>query len=740
MNESQVGFLRTAAKRKLLNFCQVIDQKYEAAWFHEVIADCLEKALVNTKEGKKTRIILSIPPRHGKSQLASIYFPAWALGKHPTLKFILSTYGAELSEEIGMKTRDVIRSPEYGAIFPEIELRQDTKAKAKWQTNKGGSFTAVGVGGAVTGRGADIIICDDLHKDRAEAESETVRSKVWDYYRSTLYSRLEGFGAVIVIMQRWHTDDLVGKLLEDQERLKIAGEAYDDWEVINFPAIADDDEFYEDKLVRSKGQSLWDKKFPIPVLDNIRQVAGVYGWACTPSETPILMEDFTYKKIKDVKKGDKIIGFETGTSAQRSKLVVTEVKSTFSKEDFVYNLEMSSGRTVRCTEDHKWFTGRLPTEKEPNRKKYAPVKKGGSLLFVSEPLSEITERERFLWGYLAGIVDGEGSIKRGVLDIHQSVERHPLICKKITAVLDELGLKYITEIRKRSDKNPAWSDCQRWVVHNIRDVYPKLIHYGESAKSEEMIEVLIKHGHCMVREKDRVISMEKSETETVYALETGTGNYIAWGYASSNSQYQQDPVLSETQEFKTEYFKYITEEELQYKYLRYYTLVDPAISQKKEADNTVVLTVGKEVSGPNIYRIREDAGKFTPQQTIDLIFKHQEDFKGSRMFLETVAYQKALKYSIEEEQRRRGIYFSVNELRADNKDSRIRGLLPLYQAGVIYHRKSDVEYERELLQFPRGKHDDRADAMSYTLFALHNTENSSVTQFKQKLNGYFRSK
>ncbi len=268
-------------------------------WFHELIANKLEEALLKASRNEKARIIITIPPRHGKTQLASTYFSAWALGKFPELKFILSSYGADLSEKIGMQTRDIISSEAYQAIFPEITLRPDQKAKAKWQTNKGGSFTAVGIGGAITGIGGNCIVVDDPHKDRAEAESSLMRDRVWEYYQSTLYSRLEGHGAVILIMQRWHVDDLVGRILEESKRLREANQPYDEWEVINFPAIAEEDEYINGKLVRSKGEALWPNKFPLEVLKNI-EAKNVYNWSSQYMQDPILSvnQDFQQSMFK----------------------------------------------------------------------------------------------------------------------------------------------------------------------------------------------------------------------------------------------------------------------------------------------------------------------------------------------------------------------------------------------------------------------------------------------------------
>ena len=474
--------MRTAANNHLLNFCQLIDPNYQPAWFQEKIAEVLEKALENTLKKKKTRIILSIPPRHGKSQLASIYFPAWALGKYPQLKFILSTYGAELSEEIGMKTRDTISNEAYSSIFNGIELKADTKSKAKWMTNKGGSYTAVGIGGAITGKGGNVIIIDDPHKDRTEAESDLARKTVWDYYRSTLYSRLEGLGTIIVIMQRWRDNDLVGLLLEEDAKIKKENpESAENWEVINFPALAEEDEYFHGELVRKEGEPLWPERYPMEFLQLIRQQSP-YFWA---------------------------------------------------------------------------------------------------------------------------------------------------------------------------------------------------------------------------------------------------------------SQYMQNPILAETAEFKKEYFRVFNEEDLKQKYLRYYTICDPAISQKKSGDNTVVITIAKEVNGPNFYRIREDAGKFTPQQTVDLIFDHQKTY-NSEVAVEMVQYQAALKFLIEEKKRLLQQFFIMHELKSSaKKEERIRQLLGLYQSGVFWHRAGDIAYEEELLAFPNGRRDDRIDACAYIVqIAVNTRSGSGIRQFKQKWLGY----
>lgn len=280
-NEKQ-SVLRTAARKEFINYCEVIDEKYQANWHHEVIADILQKALGRVLKGEDVRIILEVPPRHGKSDETTIKFPSWVLGEHPSIPVIVSSYSADLAEDFGQKTRDLMNSQSYQDIF-STRLREDTKSKGRWLTQSDGGYTAVGVGGAITGRGFKIGIIDDPYKNREEADSDTIRAKVWNWWTSTFYTRQEGATAIIIIMTRWHTADLVGQLLEEQQRKEEAGETnIDEWEVIRFPAIADEDEAY-----RKKGEALWPAKFNLAKLEKTRSAIGVMDFEALYQQSPL---------------------------------------------------------------------------------------------------------------------------------------------------------------------------------------------------------------------------------------------------------------------------------------------------------------------------------------------------------------------------------------------------------------------------------------------------------------------
>ena len=711
-----------AGRYSLIDFSIILDKNYKPSFHHEKIANALERV----EKGEIKRLIIQMPPRHGKSQLASINFPAWYLGRNPDKEIITASYSADLAIDFGSKTRDVVSDELYKEIF-ETRLKQDDQNKAKWKTNKKGSYTSVGVGGPLTGRGANVLIIDDPIKNREEAESETIRKKVWDWYTSTAYTRLEKNGAIIVIMTRWHLDDLAGRLLDYEEH---GGEH---WEVISFPAVAEQDEDY-----RKEGEALWPAKYDLDALMNIKQNIGAYDWNCTPAYTPILMADWTYKPISEVKEGDCVVGFQKGNSKERAKLVKTRVLRTFKKVDDIYKISVESGRNVECTLSHRWYTGRGEGDEAKGnylgRKQYDVPKIGRRLMYVGNEEETVVNSDLINeLNYFAGIVDGEGHIGDNTLVIGQTVGKNDGVCNRMIKSMDLLGIDYNKKLEKRGEKHKNWKDFLNFQIRNSSLIYRKLLRYTDIGKRQQIIDRMYKRSHMPIREKDKIIGINFLKNDNVYALETETHNYIAWGYISSNSLYQQNPIHSDTQEFKREWFKYFTDEDILLLDLDVYALVDLAISEGKEADNTSIQVIGKNRNKPEIYKLEDLTGRLDPAQMIEYLFhlKEKYKFKFRKAGIESVGYQKSLMYFINEEQRRRQTYFDVVELKAvSSKESRIRGLVPMYKNGIIYHRNTDTDYENELLTFPFGKHDDRIDAMAYLQQVLENTKTSqSVKQY-----------
>lgn len=270
------------ARENLIDFEIATDPRYDPNWHHEETAKELEHI---EKYGDKDYkiLILTVPPRHGKSRECSIDFPAWFLGRNPQKEIIISSYSADLALDFGGKTRDKVDSESYKIIFPNVRLKEDEKAKGKWSTNHGGGYMAAGVGGAVTGRGADIFLVDDPVKNAEEAASLVMREKVWEWWKSTAFTRLHPKGVMIIIMTRWHLDDLAGRILADPEFAPMT-------KVIEFPALAKHDEEF-----RHEGEALWPTRYSEEALTQIKIVVGPYVWAALYQCSPILTEKQEFK-------------------------------------------------------------------------------------------------------------------------------------------------------------------------------------------------------------------------------------------------------------------------------------------------------------------------------------------------------------------------------------------------------------------------------------------------------------
>lgn len=267
---------REAARRKLFYFIRYRFENYKTNWHLRLLADKLDDVIA----GKTKRLMVFMPPRHGKSEIISVNFPAFAMGKDKDKNIITASYSSDLSSVFGRQVRDIMRSPEYERLF-DTRLAEDSSAKAQWSTNGRGNYNAVGVGGSATGKGADIFIIDDPVKNRMEAESTTVSDAIWSWYRSTARTRLSPDGAIILVMTRWNDMDLAGRLLaQDPDR----------WEVINLPAIAMEDDKY-----RKKGEVLWPGHFTMKHIEEARNEVGAYEFASLYQQTPITPENAVFK-------------------------------------------------------------------------------------------------------------------------------------------------------------------------------------------------------------------------------------------------------------------------------------------------------------------------------------------------------------------------------------------------------------------------------------------------------------
>lgn len=283
-------YREAAVNGSFAEYCILIDKHYSMQWFHAEIARQLEAGYKALDRGENVRLMIFMPPRHGKSDTATQKFPSWVFGKRPEWPIMVSSYSDELATDFGMLTRNVMQSDEYAAMF-DTKLRSDAKAKGKWITDSGGSYTAVGVGGALTGRGFKIGIIDDPFKNREEADSPVVRESRYNWYRSTFYTRQEGASMIVFILTRWHEDDLAGRVLRDAEIARRNGDPYDKWDIISYKALATENDDH-----RQIGEALWPAKFNRDKLLTMKTAMGSYEFSSLYQQNPIDEENRKFKQ------------------------------------------------------------------------------------------------------------------------------------------------------------------------------------------------------------------------------------------------------------------------------------------------------------------------------------------------------------------------------------------------------------------------------------------------------------
>lgn len=270
---------------------------FRDAKHHRALAKVLEKV----EKGHIPRLIVTLPPRHGKTELISRRFIPWLLGRAPYRNIIFATYNEPFSQDIGSDCRNIMQSPGFKQVFPKFRFRMGGLSKEKLQAAEGGMAAFVGRGGSITGRGADILIIDDPIKDSEEAQSPTLRAKLWDWFTQVAMTRLmTKFACVVVVHTRWHEDDLIGRITDPSNPCYSEEEAAK-WKIINLPAIAKDN----DPLGRAPGEALWPERFDLEFLNAAKSLdskgfSALYQQQPTPEDGDLFRADWicTYEKSR----------------------------------------------------------------------------------------------------------------------------------------------------------------------------------------------------------------------------------------------------------------------------------------------------------------------------------------------------------------------------------------------------------------------------------------------------------
>ena len=275
-----------AAYDDLIEFCKHMQPDYIVGKHHRMLANML----MDIEQGQKDRICVNIPPRHGKSQLVSIMFPAWFLGRNPNKKVMMVSHTTDLAVDFGRKVRNLIATETYQDIFPTVALAVDSKSAGRWNTNSGGEYYACGIGSSIAGRGADLLLVDDPHSEQDVINGNfEVFEKAYDWFTFGARTRLMPGGRVAIIQTRWHMDDLTGRVVRDMGQ----NERSDQYEVVEFPAILDTTDKETNEAIQ---KPLWPEFFDLEALLRTKASMPVFQWNAQYQQEPTAEEAALVKR------------------------------------------------------------------------------------------------------------------------------------------------------------------------------------------------------------------------------------------------------------------------------------------------------------------------------------------------------------------------------------------------------------------------------------------------------------
>ena len=440
---------RELCRRHLLPMIKRFERSFDASPMHELMCKKLEKFLEDVIAGKSPRLMIFMPPRHGKSVTASDYFPSWALGKYPWLEIISTSYSSSLPVKFSRRIRERLQAPRYAAVFPDTTLHKSSQNVEHWLTNHAGGYLAAGVGGGISGHGAHIFMIDDPVKDQEEADSDTISDRNWEWWSSTASTRVAPGGGVLVIQTRWGDKDLSGRMLQQMrdnlEDETIPREEIEQWEILDFPAIAEDDEWlhsktltilegtpnedvaHEYRLFRKKGEALHPERWSLSYLNKKKRSMVNRHWSALYQQRPTPAQGIQFKRDMFVRAPERlqyddlhiIAAFDLAVGKERQHDWTVGVVGGIDHNENLYILDMVRGR---------WGTYGNCQAIINVFKKWKPVKIGierGVLeLALGDVLKTLCDEERIYPSFDRTLVPTTDKIKRaatmeGLMEHHR---------------------------------------------------------------------------------------------------------------------------------------------------------------------------------------------------------------------------------------------------------------------------------------------------------------------------------
>lgn len=661
-------------------------------------------------EGGARNKVLAYAKDHFKSTLFTIAGPLWRVVRcfDPEVVEVPPSVPLEIliASDTGENSRKFLRAikthidhrPRLRALFPELrrsgtswKLTSATVDRKPEPSLKEDTFEATGAGANIVPRRFDLIVVDDLVGPGNYATQEG-RDIAWDWF-AMAGSLLKPRGQRVVVGHRWHEDDLVGRILTMNDALREE----DRFEVRIQGCYGED------------GEPVFPTRFSRGELELRRAQLGSEMFACNPYDAPILMADWSTKPIGDIKIGDAVVGWEERinpltekkhggqTGLKPTRLVVSHVTAVNSREALTQKVYLQSGRVIRCTPDHNWYTGRY----EARRPLYRPAVVGGSLGQVVN-----TDGDGRNFYYLAGIIDGEGCCKATAIIIAQSPEKNPEVHTRIREELEKLGLDYSVGKFIKGRPNIFTIKGGKQARFDILK--------GNPAKRNQLCAGFYRRGTHFIDTWDRVVKLEAHEFEKVYAVTTTTGNYVAWGYASKNCIFLNDPIDPTSVAFPASVVGFW--DELPEGPMETAVICDPASSTGLRSDNSGIMVIGRQ--NGVCYTLCAEAVKMNWPDLMSRLFVLVATYKPRVLAAEMQAGQRSLEGLLRKEVIERNLNVALQVLKPDThrlgaKDIRIRDLLSYFECGTLLLNRKQSELVQQVTHYPKAKRIDLLDALSY---------------------------
>jgi len=721
---------RELARRHLSNFCGYTYDEYMENWHTRQICDALERV----ENGEIRYLLMEAPPRHSKSVHVSQLFPAWVVGRNPDADVIVASYSGDLATDQGRETRNLIETQEYANVF-DTRLAPDSTAKAKWNTqrkdedgnwkNAKGAYNAAGVGGSITGKGADFFIVDDPFKDRKEADSSNIRSDRWKWLTSVASTRLSPKGAVIIM-----------HCMTGDTQVLMSDNTNKDLKDIK---VGDKIATYDKGVITSSIVKNWANKGN----DCIFTIKTESGKILRANERhPFLIKrdnKTTWIKLKDLKVGQQLVRVHgKGSRVNHLDVRIRQDVKASACRTIQRKGEKQVSDLHQLTQNHTGMhTLNTGTVFRLMNTITSMINKGVNVQYVNKFPREMYQQA----GIISFVLTTVTILKRfvdycvmGAISLLVT-DKQKIACNKLSSIYDittdkivsiqQTGHEDVFDIEvERTENfiaNGIVSHNTRWheddLIGRITDqkseYHEKYVDYQDFLKNglgdakwvrlrlPAIAEVNEEH-----RKKGEALWPDRYNLEELLSKKKTLGPF-EW-----SALYQQNPVDDDSREFKKEWMKQVARIDVP-ENTRKFALIDTALTTKQSSDYTGVVRL--EIDQSHKWYVSGHGYKVNAKEIIDLVFKlHDEGFE--QIGIEQGAFTNAIEPFMQEAMYKRNKFPSIIMLKHGGtmKEVRIRGLVPMYVNGKIHHVENECEdLENQMLVFPKGKNDDVLDALAY---------------------------